>query len=98
MLLVRCDMDFAPEASDVRFGPFREAGQTSAADRNRRSPTAVAVDRGYSRPLSVLLGDSDLNRCGAARVAVADRVAGSAPPRGRLGGLLYQVYAPPRAD
>ena len=81
-------MDFAPEASDVHFGPFREAGQTSAADRNRRSPTAVAVDRGYSRPLSVLLGDSDLNRCGAARDVVADRAAGSAaPPRGCLGRL-----------
>ena len=69
-------MDFAPEASDVHFGPFRETGQTSAAVRNRPSPTALAVDRGYSRPLGVLLGDSDLNRCGAARVALADRAAG----------------------
>ena len=57
---------------DVHFSSCRpEADQDGAVDRNRRSLTARAVGGRYRRSFSALLGRSDLDRCGAARSAIA---------------------------
>src|SRR3984893_2377831 len=84
---------------DVHFSSCRpEADQDGAVDRNRRSLTARAVGRRCLRSFSALLGRYDLDRCGAARSAIARiRCLNAAKARGpsRLLSLAVQARAAP---